>query len=261
MLHCYRTITGGNNLTDVLGFYQTYRALVRANIAQLASRDVEIEEADRAAHEATAMRAYDLARSYALRRGRPSLVIMAGYSGSGKTAIAYELARRLPAVVLSSDDVRRHLARSGCWNTQDGSLYAPAGRAAVYDVMRRMAARYLEGSSHVILDATFLSPGERVAAAELARHCGAEFWIVECATDDMLVRTRLASRFPGAQASDADLAIYEKQQRTSEPISMPENAANTPGAHIVVDTANGVSACARNILDRFVMVGAQPATV
>src|SRR5262249_36822759 len=104
--------------------------------------------------------------------------------------------------------------------------YTPEKRGAVYAEMRRRAAALLRRGEHVLLDATFLAPEERTAAARLAKTHGAAFWLLDCQCPDAVIRERLRGRVRACgrdrNASDADLAVYEAQRRSYQPIDPAE---------------------------------------
>lgn len=237
------------DLPRLLRFYQPYRAVVRGNIAALASAEHEIAQEDRQEHDGIAAAAYDLALSYTTRHKQAVLAVMAGFSGSGKSALARELSRRLPAVVLSSDRLRKTFAIAGGF-ASDRLQYTPARRAAVYAAMRDRAAGYLASGEHVILDATFLAPEEREAACGVAMSRDAGFWMIECRCPDSVIRDRLSKRAPGEQESDADLRIYEQQVRLSTPIALPKSVPLPENRHIAVDTVRSIANAAHDVIGR-----------
>lgn len=250
----------GNNdsgLTQVLPFYLAYRAMVRGNIALLAAREQEVPQEERAAQRLLAAAAYDLARSYAGRRPRPALLITVGYSGSGKSALAREVYRRLPAISLSSDRLRKQRAGIVGNASLGTEHYTPEQRDAIYDEMRREAGEWLERDEHVLLDATFLDPAQREATAVLAQERNAEFWILDCRCPDDLIRQRLAKRSSdpnGAQSnsSDADLNVYLQQRNAyNYEATLPfEQEASKAGGYILADMTLPVEEVAHAIVSR-----------
>ena len=245
-----RTVEDGD-LRKILPFYQTYRACVRANIALLAAAEQEVVELERVAHQELAAAAYDLAWCYSGRRRRPALLITVGFSGSGKSRLAWELCRRLPAVLLSSDRIRKERAGLGATDRLAPVQYTAAHRAAVYAELRRQAALSLAQGENVLLDATFLSERERGAAAGLAQAQGAEFWILECCCPDAVIRRRLASRRSAPHSSDASLPVYEEQLRSFQPLTSPASEGSRNSNRIVVNTDQPAPSAARGVVHRF----------
>ncbi|HLJ57326.1 MAG TPA: AAA family ATPase [Chthonomonadaceae bacterium] len=252
LIDAYLGARPDSSLWRILPFYMTYRACVRGNIALLAAAEPEIPEDQRQAHHAVAAAAYDLARCYACRRGRPALMITTGLSGSGKSSLARELSRRLPAIVLSSDQVRKERAGVARTDRLDDSRYTPAERAETYAELNRRAEAWLSQGEHVILDATFLSAGERGAARQLAAACGAEFWTLDLRCPDAVIRRRLALRRASqADASDAGLAVYERQLRSYAPIEPSRSDAASLGHHLVIETDRPAPEAAAEAVGRF----------
>lgn len=251
LMDTYLSATQDRSLVQILPFYRVYRAIVRGNIALLASRESEIPEPERQIQCSSAVIAYDLANSYAQRRRRPALVITVGFSGSGKSVLAAELACRLPAVCLSSDRLRKTAAGVSAGTRLKTENYTANRRAEVYRRMRTYACSCLRRGQHVILDATFLEPQEREAAAELARERDAEFWILECQAPDVLIRARLQARRTDEHASDADLRVYEQQRHDcahSGPVAPPKAAQFH---YIRADTSRPAAETAHRIMERF----------
>jgi len=212
----YVTASGDEGLLPILVYYACYRAYVRGKIALLAVEELEIPASERDRQRDLAAAAFDLARSYAAARGQPALWITVGFSGSGKSLLAYELSRRLPAVRLSSDVLRKELAGVPICSSLPPEEYTAERRQAVYEELRRRAGQRLAQGHHVILDGTFLKEQEREAARLLASGRGAEFWVVQCECPEQVIRERLRERAAAPGASDAGVAVYETQRRSAE---------------------------------------------
>ncbi|WP_017582810.1 AAA family ATPase [Nocardiopsis valliformis] len=116
------------------------------------------------------------------------LIVMAGLPGSGKSTVAEELGRRLPAPVLSVDPVEAALWSAGVDRAQ------PTGLAA-YVVVEAMAADILALSQTVIVDAVNDAEEAREQWRGLAAHRDAPTaWIEVVCSDPNLHRHRLESR-------------------------------------------------------------------
>ena len=226
----YLEASGDYDGLRVLRYYTVYRALVRAKVAML--------RAAQAATEAGAQRA--MARRYvalALRLSRagssaaaPALLITHGYSGSGKSTLTRSLVEALGAIRIRADVERKRsvglgpLERSGA--RSGSALYRPAMTAATYAQLRRHAAVALEAGFHVILDATFLSRAQRLAARRLADRCGFRFVILDFDVDPDLLRQRVRQRaLSGGDPSDADESVLALQMRTAQPLQADERGA------------------------------------
>ena len=109
------------------------------------------------------------ARKFLLKR-RPKMVAIGGYSGAGKSVMARRIAPALGAppgaVVLRTDVLRKQLLGAATTEHLGDAAYTKAVSDQVYDEMLRRAAQIVEAGHSVILDAVFLRPDERQAAAE-----------------------------------------------------------------------------------------------
>ena len=227
----------GMNLPDgLLRLYWAHRALVRAKVAclKLAATDEE--------RTALAMKAadyLDLATSAALTV-RPALIVMTGLSGTGKSTVARRLARALGAPLFASDVVRKQLAgvagaAPAAWQ---GGIYRPEQTAATYDRLFALAGEQLAAGKPAVLDAAFLTAGQRAGAAALAARDAVPLLVVETICDEAEVAARLAARSAaGTSPSDATLATY-RQQRAALDAAPPPLPAGALA--VQVDTSGGL---------------------
>lgn len=142
-----------------------------------------------------------------------SLTAVGGLSGSGKTTWARRRAPQVGAapgaVILRTDEIRKRIWGAGALDPLPPEAYAADIGARVYGLMFDEARAGLKAGRAVLLDAAFLKPQERDAAAALASEAGVSFdsiWL-EVAPDEL--RRRIAART--GDASDADLAVLEGQ--------------------------------------------------
>jgi aminoglycoside phosphotransferase family enzyme/predicted kinase len=252
LIRAYEEASGDREMGLVMRFYKTYRAYVRGEVALLALAEPEIPEEERQAHREIGAAAFDLARSYAQRPASPALMIMVGLSGSGKSALAQELARRLPAIRLASDALRKDEAGVPPGARLGEEAYSPDRVAGVYAHLREGAREWLGKGEHVVLDATFLAARERKAAAELARDCGAIFWIVECRCSNEVARRRIQARqVAGLDPSDAGIQVFEAQQQAFEPVEATLAALPKLTHHVALETDRPPHELARAVLGRW----------
>ena len=211
-------------LYTVVDYFLAYRAGVRAKVAALAAADPAIESAQRAAAGESVTRHLELAAAALESRPAPSLVLVSGVVGTGKSTVAAELAGRLDAVVIASDRVRKRLfgvapteRLSEGWGR---GAYSPEQSKRVYAGLLERARPVLESGRHAILDATFSRREQRCAAADLARASGARAFAVEVRCEPERARQRLAQRAArGGDPSDAGPEDLVRSLRGFEPWS------------------------------------------
>lgn len=156
------------------------------------------------------------------------LYVAMGLPGSGKTSLAGALAQRLGLAHLSSDVVRKELARVVPTNqpTEETRrlLYCPAMTRRTYATLRRRAAHWLRLGTSVVLDATYGRPVERAAVARLAKRLGVRLVVLVCEADEATIRARLAARAHDPSViSDARLEMWpDLRAAFTEPNELPD---------------------------------------
>ena len=215
----------------VLRFYEVYRALVRSLVAALRAGQPGAPDEAAAAPLQTAGAAPDylawaLARAQA--RPVPRLLIAHGLSGCGKSTVALQLLERTGAVRLRSDVERKRLFGLGALDrSADRSLdvYTAEATRRTFDRLADLARLALQAGWPVIVDAAFLRRGERQDFRALAAGLGVPFAILHCHAPEPVLRERVAARSAaGHDASEADVAVLQRQLDTHEPLDADERA-------------------------------------
>lgn len=231
ILETYQKVSGDRFLTALWSFYKCYRACVRAKVAALT-----VQQADDSVNENARRRALDylaLADRYARELGPPSLIVVCGLMGSGKTTLATALADVLGSDVLSTDTIRRELlGASPSPSAFNEGHYAQQLRQQVYDEMLRRAGTLLKQGVSLVLDGAFLTAAQRRAAVELAETCGAASLLVHCVCPAAVALERIERRSAGASLSEARPELYSSQQSALEPLN--------EGKVIEVDTTSAL---------------------
>jgi uncharacterized protein len=193
--------------------YVAYRAFVRAKVACLRAGQRGDTHAGAEARQLAGMTLSHL------RAGAVTLVLVGGLPGTGKTMLAGELADRLGFTVLSSDRVRKELAGAAAeqrcaapWGT---GIYAAGWTERTYSELLRRAGLLLGRGESVIVDASWVSAGQRAAAAALAETAHADLVPLRCTAPADVAQRRLAARQGGV--SDADAAVARKMAAAQEP--------------------------------------------
>jgi len=215
----YLEVTGDYEGTVLLPYYEVQRALVRCKVALLHAAQVAGRERD--LHEQQA-RQY---LSFALRAsqpGKPALIVMHGYAGSGKSTVAGYLVELLGAIQIRSDVERKRLhgfaAESRTAAPLMTGLYGPQESEATYQRLRSLAGTMVQSGSVVVVDAAFLHKPQRDLFAALALELDVPFFIVDILASDATLQSRVAQRVQqGTDASDAglDVLAYQLSHRES----------------------------------------------
>ena len=256
----YAHLTGDRALYELLPFYACYRACVRGKVLsfQLDQPEVATEQRDQACREAEKL--FSLAAAYANGPTCPTLLLIGGLMGTGKSTLARILQKELGWALISSDTTRKQLADpapSAAQHDDYGEgLYTPAWTARVYQQMFAQAASLLASGKSVLLDATFGQRANRHAAAQEAALYGANLVFVECQCSRELALQRLTRRWQArltqpqqtgaSAASDARPDLYDAQADAWQPFYAEEEPATE---YLAVSTASEHGSSLSQILD------------
>jgi predicted kinase len=213
ILSTYEEVSGDRIPAHLCSFYRCYRACVRAKVAMLQAGQ---QMGDQQRNFNRQARQYiDWADHYATQLGRPSMLVVFGLSGTGKSTLAKKLAESLDVDVLSTDHIRRTMIGTSLSPANYGEgLYSADSRNQVYDELFRQAGAILDKSQSLILDGTFSSRELRSRARRLSICHGADvlFVLCECSKDTSL--SRIQTRLEQSHSeSEARADLYESQAR------------------------------------------------
>ena len=214
---------------DLLVFYKSYRAYVRGKVQSFASRESEIEAKVRLKSASTASSYFRLAKAYFELPPNPTLVIMCGLMGSGKSFLASRLAERLGIKAIRSDVTRKQtMGISPVEHRLDNfgeGIYTRESSDQIYRLMLERAAVDLEKNETIILDASFIKRSDRIAARDLASNYNADFLLIYCETTDDVIHSRLIRRIEETdEPSDGRWDLYHRQKTEFEGIGADEGA-------------------------------------
>ncbi len=217
-LNRYLEESGDYGGLSVLRTYRVYRALVRAKVTCIRLRQTAAGDPARRSLRRDYRRYLELAERLT-RPSRPLMILMHGFSGSGKTVLSQQLVDLSGAVRVRSDVERKRLAGT----VGKDELY---GREADHRTYARLAeaARWIHHAGHsVILDAASLRREQRDLLRRVAVERQAPFIILDVEAPAPVLRARIRERAAsGRDASDADLAVLDHQIATHEPLAPEE---------------------------------------
>jgi len=214
----YVQLSGDTDFMSLLDFYKCYRAVVRAKVECLRSRDTDASEDERQKARTLARRYFSMACRYArCHDGRQAIIVVFGPAGSGKSTVAHALEQRLCYDVVGSDETRKRMAGASPTASRKADygegIYTEEFTRRTYNQLIVAAEQRLSEDQGVILDATFRHPEQRRRVREIAKSAGAPCLFVECrvAEKELLRRLRKRSQLSGV-ISDADVGIYSRQR-------------------------------------------------
>jgi hypothetical protein len=148
------------------------------------------------------------------KANRPSLTILVGLPGSGKSYFAARLLERVPAVIIESDFMRKKLVRRAVYSNRES--------ARLFRALHELTRELLASKYHVIFDATNLNEDYRRPFYRIAEETGAQSIIVHLNTPREVAEERLGSRAVKNEGySDADWNVYQALAENFEPIKQP----------------------------------------
>jgi len=194
-LNAYLQMTGDYASLALYRYYYVYRAMVRAKVALLVTTGIGVS-GDTVQQAWSEYRAYiDLALSQT-GQPKPCIILMHGYSGSGKSTIAGRLADIVGAIHLRSDIERKRMfnleANASSHSRLNAGIYSRQMSTDVYKQLRAQCREVASSGYKVIVDATFLKSSQRDQFRDLAQSLSLPFHIVsvEAPVDIMKKRVR-----------------------------------------------------------------------
>ncbi len=209
------------DLPGLLPLFKAYRALVRAKVNALISEETGVARAWRDAARRRSLRYAGLAKQIAAWRGGPTLVVVGGLTGTGKTRIALDLARRYGIEWVGKDVIRKLIAGldpfTPARHPPRKGLYTPSHSRRTMRALLSEAGSLLRAGRPVVLDGTFRGRAERASVRRLAWGLGVPVRFFWCRAPTPVVRERLSARRRRPSVSDGRWGIYVEQRRRHDP--------------------------------------------
>ena len=230
----YQARTADEQLFALLPFYRCYRAYVRGKVLSFRLDEPEFGAEEKEAAMSRARHYFELARRYASPLARPTVIVVAGLSGTGKTSVARAVAGELGLRVVSADAVRQSLFGEAKRPAGYGrGAYTAEANRRTYEALVETGHDLLGRDGGVILDATFRRAADRELARAMAARARAQWRLIECQLAPELVEARLNERLARRDGlSDAAWETCLRQREEFEPVA--DSSAFT---HLVLDTS------------------------
>jgi uncharacterized protein len=221
-LNRYLQHTGDYHGLALLRYYLVYRALVRAKVALLRKTqnpDVSVCGQVRSEYAVFANLAERLTKA-----SSPRLFIMHGFSGSGKSTYASQLAEKIGAIQIRSDVERKRLfgypAQASTNSGIDSGIYTQEAGEKTYNHLAKLAKVVLDAGFSVIIDAAFLKAKQRELFRQLASECKVKFTIIDFQAAEETLCERIKQR--QNDVSEATVDILFRQRQSAQPLSSAE---------------------------------------
>ena len=241
----YARTSRDREIAQLLTFYKCYRAYVRGKVWSFKTDVPHLSQTEKDEACRTARKYFALACSYT--QTHPFLIIAAGLMGTGKSTLMNAVAARLNMRVVSSDVIRKQLAKVPLTKQKfddfDKGIYTPEFTRRTYQEMLNLAHESLLQGQSVILDASFKARKDRQEAMCLAQKTGAQFLVIECILDENLVKQRLEQRIREGSVSDGRWELLSEQKKSFEKITEIPT-----GNHLIVDTAETVEELVKKVI-------------
>jgi hypothetical protein len=225
-------------LASLLPFYKCYRACVRGKVESLKAEEKEVPETERERALTAARRYFFLAHRYARGPSRAAMLIVCGLAGSGKSTVARMLGDLTGFEILSSDTVRKGLARmrptERAGTGYREGIYSASFTQRTYETLLEEAEKRLQAGKGVIIDATFGDVEQRRLFVNSAAGKGVRVAFIECRAGEGEIFRRLQKREErNDDVSDATREVYLRQRKEFMPLmEIPDRS------HITVNTEN-----------------------
>jgi predicted kinase len=166
----------------------------------------------------------------------PTLVVVSGPPGSGKTRFAHALAVAIPCPAVCRDEIKEGMvhAQGGDFEPAAGDALTVRTLTTFFDVLQTL----LTAGVSVVAEAAFQDGLWRSGLEPLTAL--AQLRVVHCTVDASVARARIASRRAAAEPGRAahaeilDLDTLERSFASFERLSLPAPS-------VVVDTTEGYS--------------------
>lgn len=211
-LDCYAEVSHTPTVPSLQQHYIAYRAFVRAKVTCIrAAQGVSAAAAD----------ADTLARLALthLQAGEVTLTLVGGGPGTGKTTLATALAAHTGELLLSSDEIRRHITPP-----PGTDRYSDAAKTATYRELLAQATVALQHGRSVIADATWATTALRELAGHVCAATSSRLIALECHAPIEVAAARAQTRVEhGHGPSEADAAVARRLagQRNPWPDAAP----------------------------------------
>ncbi|WP_370279151.1 AAA family ATPase [Pontibacterium sp.] len=211
-LNRYLELCGDYDGVQLLNFYKSYRAMVRAKVSVIGEHK-----------DLGSLRRYLGLTGHYARTPHPVLYLMHGVSGTGKSHFSQQLLDEIGAIRIRSDVERKRLYRELSLKGERLELYGAEMNARTLNHLQDITRSLLRAGYSVIVDATHIRYRTRQSYFELSQQLRVPMRIVSCQCEQKLIEARLKRRVnEGIDASDADIRVMRQQLQHEQRLNEDE---------------------------------------
>lgn len=158
---------------------------------------------------------------------QPTIIVVSGLPGTGKSYFCRRLAERLPFLILESDALRKQLFPMPTYSAEES--------AGLFCAIYQLIEDLLKKGIPLILDATNLEERHRDRIYNIAERTNARMILISVKAPSQLVQKRLKKRLASKRVddnSDADWSVYQKMKPKEQKIYRK---------HFSVDTSRDIT--------------------
>ncbi|AKH42971.1 hypothetical protein FHS61_003121 [Altererythrobacter atlanticus] len=207
----YCDMSGESEGVATLPPFLSMRAAIRAHVN--ASAAAQMDDAEKARGKRTQAGEYLAAALTFLDQPLPRLVVVGGFSGTGKSSLAGKLAPEIGGAPgarwLRTDVLRKRMAGVSPEESLSPDAYTQERSDKVYMRLMDEARAMLSAGRSVVVDGVFARYAERSRMEELARQAGVPFTGLWLEAPPEVLKQRVSGRV--GDASDADAAVVDLQ--------------------------------------------------
>ena len=219
LLNEYLEHTGDYGLLEVFPYYLVYRAMVKAKVSGIRSMQDKNQVNLQRDHCVDYLR-----RAVQYTQSKPRcLILVCGFSGSGKTTVAKQLSIETSAIHIRSDVERKRLFDLTLLeSSQDRGLniYTEEANQTTFQRLKELTGMIFGSGYGVVLDATLIVASIRMEFESLATSLNIPWCLIHCEASPGTIRSRLELRH--CDASEAGYAQYQAQQARFDEFSREE---------------------------------------
>ncbi len=235
LLESYIEATQDLGLQALLPFYKLYRAFVRGKVEALLFSSTDASEQLREQAAKRARSYFALAASYLVP---PTMILLCGRMGVGKSTLGSALTQKLSSIIIRSDVLRKELIAmppgQSCHDPFGEGIYSPGNSERIYEELLKRSREHLSLGRSVIIDASFCRRNHRESFRQAAQQLGVPCLTLHIDCPDQIALERLQRRqAQGLDPSDGRAELLKSQT------ALFETPDSEPGV-LPVDSSLGI---------------------